>query len=810
MDRAKKFHKQQKLRDARKKAAGGTSSSGASLAAKLRDAPVDPAALVRELGDNINTRFTADVDDLDADLDEDYGMQRIVEAQQESGARHKDVASLVPFSAAKPPKATAFVPHNRYSVTCVCVSQLPFGSRNELRTVIFYGDKAGCVFRCQSKFDAGYTESRGDLSRPGDVFAKSLMEPKQGAGVCSLAVSDTTGASDNVGMERTTADISIKSYLVCGNLDGSMGVWITQKGEFVGRLKMHSGPVTGIDFRWQTHTLFSVSSDGCLRVWSIPEMHAVDKFFGHVGAITCISALKKERCVTGGVDRTMRYWKIEAATQFDFAPQNSAIDCVAMLDDNLMIGGSATGTLSVFDVARRGPLYQLEFAHGYGTVGDGTGLERDAMLEGLRERAAAGAGSEAAAPKSGAERTHWLGNGITAVAAVPFSDLVASGSYDGKVIVWRVVGHAQMTKKNPTAAPASMSVRLEELTTIQCEGFINALRFTADGEQLLIAVGKEGRLGRWITVSTALNGVRVVPLMPAAIKKLEPVLAKLASTAKQQQQVMSSSSSLATAAAQQARAKEQGAKKAPAPAVKTAAPAASSAKAAPTFTTAAAAAAAAAAKSKASSSSAESAIIASSPVLKQLSPSIAKRVAKTLPPSAVLPGVKGSTKKGASAATGDNDDVSVSDFDADDSDHPMLDPFGDDEILGDDDDDDAVDEFGDGDDWGDEIDEDQEAAEGDETYFTPGAGGQLKFRAPTQPPPPPPQRKSQKGGGSAKKERGAIKTKGAPKPEATRSEPPRVKKAGKKKKPAVAAAAVASSSASSIATKRKAVKKFKK
>lgn len=51
-----------------------------------------------------------------------------------------------------------------------------------------------------------------------------------------------------------------------------------------------------------------------------------------------------------------------------------------MLTDTIVIVGGVDGTLLVFDINRRKPVITVPAAHGYGCVGDGTGLERVSNL----------------------------------------------------------------------------------------------------------------------------------------------------------------------------------------------------------------------------------------------------------------------------------------------------------------------------------------------------------------------------------------------------------------------------------------------
>lgn len=84
---------------------------------------------------------------------------------------------------------------------------------------------------------------------------------------------------------------------------------------------------------------------------------------------------------------------------------------------------------------------------------------------------------------------------MSAVGAISYSDLVASGGSDGFVRLWRV---------------ERLGGSLKEVGKVEVQGSVNGLAFA--GNKLVIAVGQEHRLGRWARVPKVKNGIAVVPL----------------------------------------------------------------------------------------------------------------------------------------------------------------------------------------------------------------------------------------------------------------------------------------------------------
>ena len=467
--------------DAKKKLARKNLAAKSSAKSARRSADiVDPSKIVRELGDHINTRLRADVEDLDADLNEEAtGAELIREAKLLSGDTARAVATdLQKFIRSIPAPqlsdAGKLIGHDRNAVTCVAM----------YKSLVVYGDKGGRVV--VSDFLTSISSS-----------SRWLLAPVVPGGVFSVAVSDTPpNLNHNIGLERSTVDTSVVSYIAAGGGDGSIHIWNTLSRTFVGALSMHRQTVTGLVFRLNSAILLSCSADSTIRVWSVPEMHAVDKFFGHLGKVNAIAALRKERAATGGDDTSTRYWKLEAATQMEFQRGNTSSEVVAMLNDQTIACGSVDGSLRLFDINKRSAIASSEVAHGRGMIGDGTGLEAEA----LKIAAASGGATASGEP-----------NALSAMAATFFGDVLATGSCSGSVKLWRAEGYRSDGKSQPV---------LEQIGDLPCVGFVNGLAFSADNSFVAAAVAKEPRLGRWRTMKNALNSVVVFPLTSAARQQL--------------------------------------------------------------------------------------------------------------------------------------------------------------------------------------------------------------------------------------------------------------------------------------------------
>lgn len=304
--------------------------------------------------------------------------------------------------------------------------------------------------------------------------------------------------------------------------------------------KQHKGGVTGLVFRRGTGTLYSCSRDRTVKVWSLDQGDIpayVDTLFGHAHDVVDIDALALERCVTvGSMDRTARLWKVVEESQLVFRggapPQplprqqpldgkeedgkkpeplrpESSIDRVAMVDEELFVTGSNNGSLTLWSIQKKKPLFVLPLAHG---VDPRPPLREEALVldqEGDPRRTS-----------TPPPQPRW----ITALRTVPYSDVILSGSWDGYIRVWKlnddkrkiepvgVLGHKPPLRPDGRSQVDGEEDGLENgyqdgdrrdpETMGLIRGFVNDIAVFergnrgADGLCVVAAVGKEARLDR--------------------------------------------------------------------------------------------------------------------------------------------------------------------------------------------------------------------------------------------------------------------------------------------------------------------------
>ncbi|THH03256.1 hypothetical protein EW145_g6405 [Phellinidium pouzarii] len=309
------------------------------------------------------------------------------------------------------------------------------------------------------------------------------------------------------------------------------------------------------------------SLDRTLKLFDLSPgvMGYVDTLFGHQDHVVNIDALRAETAVSVGArDRTVRFWKVVEETQLVFRGggtskvrevleggleglgdeeeaekanegkekgkgketryEEGSLDCVAMIDESTFVSGGDSGSISVWTITKKKPVYTQALAHGL--------HEMVSETEGV------------------VSTPRW----ITSLACLRYGDVIASGSWSSEIRIWKL-------SVNPSQKSRSLSLTL--MGTLPAPGIVNSLQIlttsrasaeswtwlaakqtktkpetdnpsdggrdsgddrslaSVKGKECLLVVaglGQEPRLGRWMTMKGdgAANGARVFVLYQKA------------------------------------------------------------------------------------------------------------------------------------------------------------------------------------------------------------------------------------------------------------------------------------------------------
>ncbi|KAJ3404722.1 hypothetical protein CcCBS67573_g03720 [Chytriomyces confervae] len=348
-------------------------------------------------------------------------------------------------------------------------------------------------------------------------------------------------------------------FLASGGRDKTIQIWSIPENKHISTFTQHRDAVSGLSFRYsnRSNQLYSCSYDRTIKLWNVDELSYIETLFGHQDRIESVDSLALERCLTAGArDRSVRLWKIVEESQLIFRGGGggmggsdlqrevveglvlaseveqarkdakrqgnekfgSIIDVVAMLDEEHFVSGTDNGSLSLWNVGRKKPIFTKSETHG-------TAIRTDE--------------NDTVSPA----QCHW----ITSLAVVRYADLFASGSCDGFVRLWQVSGDKKFfsqimqvaidgfinsmqffeaprwVPENAVPQEAEVSAVVigekEEALGVSAQKRAAARRAAAleaakpkDILYLAVATGQEHRLGRWWRCKEAKNQLKVITL----------------------------------------------------------------------------------------------------------------------------------------------------------------------------------------------------------------------------------------------------------------------------------------------------------
>ncbi|GJQ13803.1 hypothetical protein GpartN1_g5594.t1 [Galdieria partita] len=252
-----------------------------------------------------------------------------------------------------------------------------------------------------------------------------------------------------------------------GGADKYIKVWDLRTRHLVTSMKGHRDAVTGVVCGPHSSDLYSCSVDRSVKVWNLSNFLYVDNLFGHESSVAGISSIASGLALTGGSDRTVRLWKVYEDSQLIFRGHNASIDCVTFVTGNQFVSGSEDGSLALWSRLKRKPVLYIHDAH------DEKRRKRDSH------------------PSPISSSPLW----VTSVASIFRSDLAASGSADGHIMLWKCTENF-----------------LEFVNCIDAPGYVNGLQFGSSKRVLASVQGQEHRLGRWHRLSGAKNTLTITRL----------------------------------------------------------------------------------------------------------------------------------------------------------------------------------------------------------------------------------------------------------------------------------------------------------
>ncbi|CAG9312930.1 unnamed protein product [Blepharisma stoltei] len=240
-------------------------------------------------------------------------------------------------------------------------------------------------------------------------------------------------------------------YIASAGKDRIVRIWDGQTYTSVENFKGHRDTVNAMKFCPNSHILFTAASDRCVKVWNLDDMVFMDTLYGHQSFIFDIDTYPGEKAITCSYDLSVRLWKTLEESQFVYNGHTQSIDCAKIINADHFVTGSQDGSIGLWKTGRKKPEKYFKDLHG--------------------------------------------GKWITSLAVLKRSDLLASGSSDGWIRLYKV-----------------SEGEIELKASVEAFGYITSLDFSKDGKYLVAGVSPDHRFGRWTETIKVKPGILIIDL----------------------------------------------------------------------------------------------------------------------------------------------------------------------------------------------------------------------------------------------------------------------------------------------------------
>ncbi|MCC3582630.1 AAA family ATPase [Microcoleus sp. PH2017_30_WIL_O_A] len=283
-------------------------------------------------------------------------------------------------------------------------------------------------------------------------------------------------------------------FVATASDDNRARIW-TVNGQEVRRLEGHQGWVMVVNFSPDGKSVATGSDDGSVKLWNSKTGQQIQDFRGHRGVVLTASfSPDGKRLVSAGRDGFVRLWNLadKPLQRLELTGFKDDVNAIAFSPDGKTIAGAGDeGVMRQWDatsgkemkvwkeaIVENRKVQDIAFSP---DIKDGKFIVAGGETNTARAWDLAGSLTKPQAELGGNEEKQELDQiGIASVAVSPKSQLIATGSYDKTMRIWK--------PKSPNGELVAMIPKQE--------GVVSRVVFTSDGKRIVTA-DWDGNVAMW-------------------------------------------------------------------------------------------------------------------------------------------------------------------------------------------------------------------------------------------------------------------------------------------------------------------------
>ena len=142
-----------------------------------------------------------------------------------------------------------------------------------------------------------------------------------------------------------------ENQIACGCRNGTINIWDLERLTKVKSFKAHIYIVTCLLFV-DNSKLISCSLGDKIKIWNIKTFDCIRELEGHSAVIKYLELTSDGRLFSCSYDKTVKIWRIETGELLKSIELEKAVQCVKILNDDLIIVSLPYGHIQIYNINR--------------------------------------------------------------------------------------------------------------------------------------------------------------------------------------------------------------------------------------------------------------------------------------------------------------------------------------------------------------------------------------------------------------------------------------------------------------------------